>query len=120
MKEVTLSHREFVAGGSGVSIRVAKGVRVHTGGGRGRSYTVVDGTALRPEDVGILSITSQRLVYLGGRKTLEVPYPKLAQLSVYSDGVSVSATNRQRTMLFTGFDGPMVAAYINAAAGTTR
>jgi hypothetical protein len=32
-KEVTISHREFVGGGSGVSIRVAKGVRVRYGGG---------------------------------------------------------------------------------------
>lgn len=60
-------------------------------------------------------MSSQRLVFLGGRKTIEVPYTKLAGLTVYADGLIVSASNRQRTMMFVGFDGPVVAAYINAA-----
>jgi sRNA-binding protein len=117
-KEVTLSHREFAAGGAGVSVRIAKGVRVHTGGVRGQGYTVYDGTELQTEDTGILAVTSQRLVFLGQRKTLEIPYAKLAGLNVYSDGFVVSATNRQRTLMFVGFDGPVAAAYANAAASS--
>jgi hypothetical protein len=115
-KEVTLSHREYKGGGAGVSVRVAKGVRIRTGGGRGVGYTVVDGTQMQTEDEGILAVSSQRLVFLGGRKTIEVPYTKIAALNVYTDGLTVSATNRQRTMMFVGFDGPVVAAYINAAS----
>jgi len=115
-KEVTLSHREYKGGGAGVSLRVAKGVRVRTGGGRGVGYTVIDGTQMQTEDEGILAVSSQRLVFLGGRKTIEVPYTKLAALNVYTDGLTVSASNRQRTMMFVGFDGPVVAAYINAAS----
>jgi hypothetical protein len=114
-KEVTLSHREYKGGGAGVSVRVAKGVRVRTGGGRGVGYTVIDGTQMQTEDEGILAVSSQRLVFLGSRKTIEVSYTKLAGLTVYTDGFTVSASNRQRTMMFVGFDGPVVAAYINAA-----
>jgi hypothetical protein len=115
-KEVTLSHREFKGGGAGVSFRVAKGVRVRYGGGRGSGYTVYDGTAVVTEDTGILSITSKRLVFMGSRKTFEVLYTKLAGLTVYQNGLAVSATNRQRVLTFEGFDGPVVAAYISAAA----
>jgi hypothetical protein len=113
-KEVTLSHREYRGGGTGVSFRVAKGVRVRYGGGRGSGYTVYDGTAIVTEDTGIIAVTSKRLVFLGDRKTFEVPYPKLAFLSVYQNGLGVSATNRQRTLTFEGFDGPVVAAAVSA------
>ena len=64
-KEVTLlAHREYKGGGAGVSVRVAKGVRVRTGGGRGVGYTVIDGTQMQTEDEGILAVSSQRLVFL--------------------------------------------------------
>lgn len=76
---------------------------------------VYDGTAIVTEDTGILSVSSKRLVFIGDRKTFEVLYSKLAGLSVYQNGLAVSATNRQRTLTFEGFDGPVVAAYINAA-----
>ena len=32
------------------------------------------------------------------RKTLEVPYSKLAGLSIFENGLAVQATNRQRTL----------------------
>src|SRR5215211_5481626 len=59
MKEVAV--REWRSGSSGVSFRIAKGVRYHVGQTRGRS--VVVGTELLVEDAGILSITSQRVAF---------------------------------------------------------
>jgi len=63
LKEVTL--REFRGGSAGVSVRVAKGVRVSSGRMRGRMVTV--GTELQTVDAGWLSITSHRVVFSGLR-----------------------------------------------------
>jgi hypothetical protein len=85
MKEVAL--REWRGGSSGFSFRVAKGVRYHVGGTRGRS--VVVGTELQVEDTGILSVTSQRAAFMGDRKTMELPYAKLMGVEVFTDGITI-------------------------------
>jgi hypothetical protein len=114
LKEVAL--REWRSGSSGVSFRVAKGVRYHVGQTRGRS--VVVGTELQVEDTGILTLSSQRAAYMGSRKTMEFPYAKLMGVEVYNDGISIRSSNRQRTPLFRLEEGMahVVAATMNAAA----
>jgi len=112
MKEVTL--REFRGGSRGVSIPIVKGVRYRTGSFRGKS--VVVGTQLQVADQGRLWMTSLRVVFAGQRKTLDLPYAKLANLNVFSDGVSFNMTNRQTVPLFKVPNGQVVAAIVNAAA----
>lgn len=112
LKEVAL--REFRAGTSGVSVRIAKGVRVHAGGIRGRS--VVVGTEMQTVDTGVLAISSKRVVFIGPRKTIESKYAKLVGVQVYTDAVAISVSNRQNASLFRVEDGPYAAALINAAA----
>jgi hypothetical protein len=73
MKEVAI--REYRGGYGGVSFRIAKGVRYSTGRTRGRS--VVVGTELQEAHRGILAVTSKRAAFLGGKKTMGFPYPKL-------------------------------------------
>jgi hypothetical protein len=113
MKEVVL--HEWRSGSSGFSFRVAKGVRYHVGGTRGRS--VVVGTELQIEDTGVLSVTSQRAAFMGDRKTMEFPYAKLMGVEVFTDGITIRASNRQKTPLFKLEDnmGHVVAATLNAA-----
>jgi hypothetical protein len=111
LKEVV--RREYRGGYSGVSFRVAKGVRFHTGGFRGRS--VVVGGDLVDEDGGILSVSSKRIVFLGDQKTIEIPYGKLANVDVFSDGIRFHVSNRQRAPLFRLGSGQAVAATVNAA-----
>jgi hypothetical protein len=114
LKEVTV--REYRGGYSGFSFRVMKGVRYNTGGTRGRS--VVVGQRMDIEDSGILTITSQRAVYTGARKTIEMPYTKLVTLNVFDDGVRFHLSNRKNAPLFqmkSGL-GHVVAAVVNAAA----
>ena len=114
MKEVV--QREWRSGSSGVSFRIAKGVRYRVGQTRGRS--VVVGTELQVEDSGVLAVSSQRLAYLGSRKTLEVPYAKLMNVEVFTDGLVVHASNRQRAPLFRfgeNMMGDVVAATLSAA-----
>jgi hypothetical protein len=113
MKEVAL--REWRGGSSGVSFRVAKGVRYHVGQTRGHS--VVVGTELQLEDSGPLSVTSLRAAFMGSRKTLEFPFAKVMGVEVFTDGISIRASNRQKTPLFKLEEGMghVVAATLNAA-----
>lgn len=109
--------REYQGAYSGVSFRLAKGVRYHTGGSRGRS--VVVGQELKPEDAGQLTITSRRAVFSGAKKSLQFEYPKLLDLEVFTDGIKLAVSNRQAPSLFTlpNTSGDVIAALINAAVG---
>jgi hypothetical protein len=112
MKEVVL--RETCSAHSGVSVRVVPGVHISTGGTR--AHTVVTGKRLEAEDEGILSVTSRRTVFLGNRKTLEFPHAKLLNLTVFSDGLQFHVSGRTSAPLRAGFDGELLAAYVNQAA----
>jgi hypothetical protein len=113
MKEVVL--REWRAGSSGYSFRIAKGVRYRVGNTRGRS--VVVGTELQVEDNGTLAVTSLRAAYMGSRKTMEFPYAKILGLDVFDDGIQFHSSNRQRTPLFRveSGSGDVIAAILNTA-----
>jgi hypothetical protein len=70
MKEVAL--KEYRGGYSGFSVPIRKtGVRYRVDGVRGRMVQV--GTQLRVADTGLLAITNKRAVYMGSRKTLDMP-----------------------------------------------
>ena len=111
MKEVT--QREMRAGYGGVSFRVAKGVRFHTGAVRGHS--VVTGTELTVADTGLLAISSKRAVFMGTSKTIEFAYPKLVNLELFSDAIRFHVSNRQTAPLFKVDSGEVVGALLNAA-----
>jgi hypothetical protein len=113
VKEVV--QREWRSRSTGYSFRVMKGVRYRVGQSRGHSVAV--GTQLVTEDTGVLSVTSQRAVYVGATKTLEFAYAKLVGMEVFMDGIRLSVSNRQKaTLLNLGQGmGDVVAATINAA-----
>lgn len=96
MKEV--AQREMRGGGSSVSIPIGFGVRYRTGTARARS--VVVGTQLVAEDAGELTVTSQRALFSGHKKTLEFRYDRLVALHQYTDGLRLGVTNRQAASLF--------------------
>ena len=98
---------------SGFSFQVANGVRFSTG--RFQSQSVVLGSHLEVADQGTLYLTSLRVVFAGGRKTLELPYSKLLSVNVFTNGIRLQMSNRQSAPLFRVGDGPLVAAVVNAA-----
>ncbi len=55
-------------------------------------------------------------MFIGAKKTVEMPYSKLASLGVFTDGVQFHQSNRQTAPLFKVPDGEAVAAVVNAAA----
>lgn len=111
-----VSVREYRGGYSGVSFRIAKGVRYHFGGVRGRS--VVVGTRLDAADAGILSVTSLRIAFTGGLGAVEMPYGKLLGINVFSDAVQFQVSNRKTAPVFRVESGEVFAALVNGAYQT--
>lgn len=111
VKEVQI--KEFRGGSRGMSFRVMKGVSYRVGAFRGQMHVV--GTELQVQDQGTLTVTSQRAVFAGARKTVEVSYAKLIGLNVFTDGIQFHVSNRQTPTLFRVESGPMVAAAVNGA-----
>lgn len=80
--------------------------------------SVVVGYRSEIEDVGLLTVTSQRVVYAGDRKTIEMPFSKLVSLNVVEDSVRFNMSNRKNAPSFevTSGRGHVIAAIVNAAA----
>lgn len=111
LKEV--ADRGFRAGSRGVSIPLGGGVRYRVGAAPGHIVTI--GTHWATADSGRLTVTDQRIVYHGARKTLEFPFAKLATLNMYADAIDLGVTSRQSTSLFRTGDPELVAGIIHAA-----
>lgn len=113
LKDVAV--RQSQGGYSGFSFPIGKtGVRYRVGGYRGHSVEV--GTKRVPADEGYLVITSRRAVFLGNKKTVDLPYSKLENLTVFSDGVQFHESNRQTAPVFVVPGSDVVAAFVHAAA----
>lgn len=115
-KEVVV--KEYQAGYAGVSYKISKNMRVNTGGARGRMVPV--GTEIQVEDVGILSITNQRVVFMGSKKTQEFLYSKLVGINMFEEGLTLGVSNRQTSSSFQLDYPQLVAATIGAAASRSE
>lgn len=85
-------------GGSGASIRVAKGVTIKTGGGKSKSESVDE---IKKIDIGTLTITNKRIIFSGNIKTISIDLNKLVNLTPYKDGIATRRSNKQKTEYFT-------------------
>ena len=107
--------RQSQGGYSGFSFPIGKtGIRYRVGGYRGHSVEV--GTKRVPADDGFLVVSSQRAVFIGNKKTLELPYSKLLNLTVFSDGIQFHESNRQTAPVFLVPVPDVVLAFVHAAA----
>ena len=111
LKEV--AKREFRGGSQGLSVPLGGGFRYRIGAMRGQLVTI--GTEWQTADTGTLTVTNHRVVYHGGRKTLEFSFTKLVALTVYSDAIDLGVTNRQSTSSLRVPDPEFVAGMIRAA-----
>ena len=94
--------------GPGISIRMSKGVRFYLGGSYRTSFPVYEMTEL---DSGTLVITSKRLAFLGSRRTLEKPLKNIVSVQLFSDGIQIHFSNRQKAPAFVTSDADLVSAY---------
>jgi hypothetical protein len=111
LKEV--ADREFRGGSRGLSIPIGGGLRYRAGAMRGHMVTI--GSHWTIADEGPLTVTDRRVVYHGGRKTLEFPFAKLATLNVYSDAIDLGITSRQTTSSFGTSNAELIAGIIHGA-----
>ena len=80
------TRHEYVAGTSGVSVRVAKGVYYRVGGIRGRSVPI---TTMQQLDTGSLVITTKHVYFAGASTGFRIPYSKIVAFQPYSDGLGI-------------------------------
>lgn len=93
--------RTSTGGYGGTSIRIAKGVTIHTGGTRGRS---VSHDEIKVIDNGELIITNKRIIFLGSNRTTNIDINKIVSIEEYSDGIKIQRSNKQKPEYFTGVD----------------
>lgn len=79
----------------GVSVRVARGVTLHSGSSSGQPiYGRVEQTYK-----GSLIITSNRIVFLNPLKGFEVKTDKITAITPYSNGIGIQAGNKSYTLI---------------------
>jgi hypothetical protein len=105
--------RELRGGSAGVSIPLGHGVRFRYG--NAAAHSVVVGSHPEAVDAGVLSVSSQRVVFLGERKTLACAYSKLVGLQLYADAIRISVSNRETPALFFADQAEPLAAIIGGA-----
>lgn len=93
--------RQWQGGMQGVSFRVMRGVYYRVGGTRGRSY---NRSVVEPDDRGMLALSDRRMLFVGQRRTIDVPLAKIASIQPFTDGLQVSVGNKAPVQLQTGSD----------------
>jgi hypothetical protein len=89
--------RKSSGGYAGPSFRVAKGVYFRMGrfGSTSESHQEI-----RNIDQGVLTITSERLVFSGGMKTINLDLRKIVQVDPFTDGLALHKEGREKTQYF--------------------
>jgi hypothetical protein len=82
---------------SGVSVRVMKGVRVHSGGTRSHAVKGIVAVAS-----GELIVTDQRVIFAGDCKSFSIPLQKLINVTNYSDGIAFHDEHKTYVLACTG------------------
>lgn len=95
------SVRKTYGGGGGPSIRIAKGVYFRTSGFGSRSESHEE---IKVIDSGTLTLTNRRMVFTGGKRTINFPLRKVVGMEPYRDGLAINREGKQRTEYYTGLN----------------
>jgi hypothetical protein len=91
LQEIKVVGRRYEGGSSGISFRVARGVRFNVG--RQRGYSVSE-TAAVTTSSGELILTNKRLAFLGDRKSLAIKLEKLLEIQPGTNGIKFSESGK--------------------------
>lgn len=94
--EERVIRREYVGGSRGASVRICKGVTYRFGSTRGHSVPVTD---ILPVDGGLLSVTNQRVVFAGSKKSFSTDWSKVLSAEPYADGVLMAFQSRTKSAM---------------------
>lgn len=100
--------RGSVGGYGGVSFPIAKGIRLHTGGSRGRSYPIY-GEVVTSQ--GYLCLTSDSIRYLANAKGFHKPWSKVSAVEPFSNALVVHLSGRQNSTILR-YNDPHDAAFV--------
>ena len=95
------THRQYVGGSQGVSLRIMKGVYYRVGVFAGQP---VDRTERVHIDIGVVVVTNKHIYFAGPVKAVRVPYAKIVSFQPFSDGIGVirDASNAKPQIFVTG------------------
>lgn len=105
--------RRLVGQSSGISFRIARGVRFHTSWFE--AAPVVDRTLVE-DDYGPLSVTTKRVVFRGASRTIQIDYDEIVGIDLFLDALRFHVSNRERVDTFQVPGAPVAAAAINHIA----
>jgi hypothetical protein len=91
--------RQYVGSSGGISVRVARGVYLRSGGFTARP---VDTSETVQADTGIFGVTTKHLYFTGTLKSFRIPYTKIVSFMPYGDGIGVqrdAATAKPQTFI---------------------
>lgn len=80
------THRQYVGGSHGVSVRIMKGVYYRTSAFKGQA---VDRTERICVDSGLIALTNKHLYFSGSAKNFRVSYSKIVFFRPFSDGIGI-------------------------------
>ena len=80
------THRQYVGGSRGVSVRVMKGVYYHVSGFKGHA---IDKTERVHVDTGIVAITTKQIYFSGSKKAFRIPYTKIVSFEPFTNGLGI-------------------------------
>jgi len=89
--------RKSTGGYGGASIRIAKGVTLHTGrtGSTSQSHDEI-----KDIDSGKLLITNKRLIFLGSNRTTNIDINKIVAITSTKDMIQIQRSNKQKPEYF--------------------
>ena len=90
----------YKGGGSGVSVRLAKGLSVHTGGNSKQAIR----ETISEKYPANLYITNQRIILLSEKYGFTVSFPSILQLERHSDGFIVHQASKTNLVLSSDVD----------------
>lgn len=119
MHNITLQEpravRQTHAAYGGPTIRVAKGVSFRLGGASARSESHEE---IRAIDCGSLILTTNRLIFIGSKRTTNIDLRKIMAIEAYTDGIESQRENKQKTEYFKGTNSTIVNFRINGREST--
>lgn len=90
--------RTSSGGYGGASVRIAKGVTIHSGRTASKSESHDE---IKVIDTGDLLITNQRVIFLGHNRTTNIDIKKIIAITSQQDTIQIQRSNKQKAEYFT-------------------
>lgn len=87
---------------------------------QGERSALRDNEEILPLDLGMLLVTSRRILFRGARRSAALPHVKLEALELFEDGIRLEAASAEPSLLFLLDDAELSAAILLAAARARR